>query len=181
MPRPTARPLPPRPVAALPRWVPAVVGAGLLVATAAVILWQVDQTNQQLQAEHRVVEDPVLGPWLVEMRAEIEAREPDGGAPAMLPGGRRLPEAIWLGRVRSVGFSTPQGERPRLSSVELGPAHLLAGRRSPLDPRGNAGVAISVMGFQWPRGEPRQGESWVFAVYRINKGNNVAQAAYPAP
>jgi hypothetical protein len=62
-----------------------------------------------------------------------------------------------------------------------GPAHLVAGRRSPLDPRRDSGVRISVLGHQWPRGEPREGESWVFSVYRINKGNNVAHAAFPAP
>lgn len=179
MPRPVARPLPPRPTAELPRWLLTVVALGLLGLGAAVLLWKVNKTNQQLQAEQRLVADPVVGAWLTEVRAEIEARERSGAEPKT--GGRRQAEAVWLGRVRSLDFTTRQGEGPRLSDVTLDPAHLVAGRRSPLDPRRDSGVRISVLGHQWPRGEPREGESWVFSVYRINKGNNVAHAAFPAP
>jgi hypothetical protein len=156
-----------------------VVALGVLGLGAAVLLWKIDKTNQKLQAEHRLAADPVIGAWLTDMRAEIDARERSGAAPGT--GTRRQAEAVWLGRVRSLEFTNRQGEGPRLSDVTLDPAHLVAGQRSPLDPRGDSGVRISVIGHQWPRGEPREGESWVFSVYRINKGNNVAHAAFPAP
>ena len=154
-------------------------GGGLLVLAATLILWRVNLTNQRLQAEHRLAIHPVLGLWLSDMREEIDVFERSGTAGG--PADRRLAEAVWLGRVRSLDFTTKQGEGPRLSDVTLDPAHLVAGRRSPLDPRGDGGVRISVLGHQWPRGEPREGESWVFSVYRINKGNNVARAAHRAP
>jgi len=157
----------------------AVAGAGVLVAGAVTLLWKVNRTNERLQAEHRLAADPVLGVWLAEMREEIGLAERAGDG--AVPGGRRLTEAVWLGRVRSLDFTTKQGEGPRLSDVVLAPAHLVAGRRGALDPRGDGAVRISVLGHQWPRGEPREGESWVIAVHRINKGNNVARAAHRAP
>ncbi|MFN0128280.1 MAG: hypothetical protein ACKV19_16525 [Verrucomicrobiales bacterium] len=179
MARAVSRPLPPRPVAVLPRWTLAAAGIVTAIIAAAALLWHVNRTNQRLQAEHRLVADPVLGLWLAEMRRDIETFEKSGGAANQ--GGRRLAEAVWLGRVRAVDFTTRQGEGPRLSDVILDPAHLMAGRRSPLDPRRDGAVRVSVLGHQWPQGEPRAGESWVFAVYRINKGNNVAHAAHRAP
>lgn len=179
MPRPVARPLPPRPTAELPRWFLKLVPLGLLVAGAIVLLWKVNQANQRLQAEQRLAADPVLGAWLTDTRNAIEARDGSGAGPAT--GDRRQAEAVWLGRVRSLEFITRQGEGPRLSDVTLDPAYLVAGRRSPRDPRGDSGVRISVLGHQWPRGEPREGEPWVFSVYRINEGNNVAHTAFPAP
>jgi len=180
MPRPVARPLPPRPAVALPRWLLAAAALGVLLLGATMLLWRINKTNDRLQAEHRLAVDPVLGLWMSDMREDIDAFERGAGTAAGT-GGRRLAEAVWLGRVRSLDYTTKQGEGPRLSDVTLTPAHLLAGRRSPLDPRGDAGVRISVLGHKWPRGEPREGETWVFAVYRINKGNNVAHAAHPAP
>jgi len=179
MPRPVARSLPPRPVVALPRWLLAAAGTGALLLGASGLLWRLNKTNDRLQSEHRLAADPVLGLWMADMKQEIEAFE-RGAAP---PEGarQRLAEAVWLGRVHSLDYTTKQGEGPRLSDVILAPAHLLAGRRSPMDPRGEDGVRISVLGHTWPRGEPRKGEPWVFAVRRINKGNNVAHAAHPAP
>jgi hypothetical protein len=151
----------------------------VVVVAAAALLWRVDKTNQRLQAEHRLAVDPVLGLWMSDMREEIDTFERSGGTTAQA--GRRLAEAVWLGRVRSLEFTTKQGEGPRLSDIILRPAHLIAGRRSPLDPRSDGDVRISVLGQKWPHGEPREGESWVFSVYRINKGNNVAHTAHPAP
>ncbi len=180
MARAAARPLPPRPVAVLPRWAVASVVLAALVAAAAAFLRQVDRSNQKIQAEHRLTVDPVLGAWLADMREEIAAFDKTAGA-ASSRSGERFAEAVWLGRVRTVDFTTRQGEGPRLSEVLLDPAHLIAGRRSPLDPRRDGGVRISVLDHRWPRGEPREGESWVFAVSRINKGNNVTYAAFPAP
>jgi hypothetical protein len=180
MPRPVARPLPPRPTAELPRWVLAAVGLGTLGLAAATLLWNLNRTNQQLQAENRVTADPVAGAWLAEMRAEIDDRQRRGSTPATTDH-RRQAEAVWVGRVRSLEFTQREGEGPRLSDVTLKPAYLLAGQRGPLDSRSDSAVRISVLAQQWPRGEPREGESWVFSVYRINQDNNVAHAAFPTP
>lgn len=180
MARPVARPLPPRAASELPRWLLPVVGGLLLAAGAAVLLWRINSTNERLQAEHRLSQDPVLGPWLADQRLEIEALERTG-APASAPGGRRQAEAVWLGRISALEFTHREGEGPRLSDVRLKPAYLLAGRRGALDPRGEGEVRVSVLASQWTRGEPRDGELWVFAVYRINKGNNVAHTAFRAP
>ena len=180
MARSVARPLPPRATSELPRWLLPVIGGLLLAAGAAALLWRINRTNERLQAEHRLAQDPVLGPWLADQRLEIEALE-RSGAPPQAPGARRQAEAVWLGRVSGLEFTQREGEGPRLSDVKLKPSYLLAGRRGALDPRGDGEVRISVLASQWTRGEPRAGELWVFAVYRINKGNNVAQAAFPAP
>jgi len=180
MPRPAARPLPPRPVVALPRWLLAAAALTALLLAASVLLWRLNKTNNQLQAERRLASDPVLGLWLADMREDIESFE--RGAPQPPGNGTRpLAEAVWLGRVRSLDYTHKHREGPRLSDVTLSPAHLLAGRRSKNDPRGEGSVRISVLGHSWTRGEPREGEQWVFSVRRINEGNNVAHTAHPAP
>ena len=134
----------------------------ILVMGAAALLWRINKTNDRLQAEQRLTADPSLGRWLAGIREEIQASEETGSTgPDTNPRGRA--EAVWLGR------------------ITLSPAHLVAGRRGPMDPRGAGKVSISVLGYDWPRGEPREGEPWVVAVRRINKGNNIAHTAYPAP
>ena len=180
MPRPVARPLPPRPVVSLPRWIIAAGSLMILVMGAAALLWRINKTNDRLQAEQRLTADPSLGRWLAGIREEIQASEETGSTgPDTNP--RARAEAVWLGRITSLDYTNKQGEGPRLSDITLSPAHLVAGRRGPMDPRGAGKVSISVLGYDWPRGEPREGEPWVVAVRRINKGNNIAHTAYPAP
>ncbi len=182
MPRPVARPLPPRPTAQLPRWVLTAGGISLLVAGAATLLWNLNRTNQQLQAENRLTADAATGSWLADQRAEIDARRRRATATATAATDGRGPvEAVWMGRVRALEFVQREGEGPRLSDVILNPSHLLAGQRGAKDSRADGDVRITVLNQPWPRGEPREGEAWVFSVYRINEGNNVAHTAFPAP
>lgn len=177
MARPAARTKPAPPVVAVPPFVIKGAAGMLALIGLAFLLWKVDAHNDRLQAERRLAEDPALSGWFEAMQDEIATFE---RGPKSADASGKLAEAVWLGTVSRRTRDSREFRSPQLTDVTLSPAYLMAGRRSPRDESKNA-VRISVMGFSFPRGEPQEGERWVFAVRRINNGHNVVRAAHPAP
>jgi hypothetical protein len=151
----------------------------ILLGLMAWVLWWINAVNDRLQAERRIAASPALAGWLQAARREIADFERQSGLAA--PGSRtRMTEAVWVGTVKARELNNPANNRPQLIGVTLQPAHLLAGRRSPKDERGDT-VRISVKDFHFATGEPQRGEPWVFSVARINGGFNFVRDARPMP
>ena len=142
---------------------------GLLCLTG--MIW-LEKVNRSYQLERRLGEDPRVGPMAERLRQQIRMATETGilKDPAEAAR-RRIPQALWLGRVSEV----VENESRDGSLVVLAAPHLLAGKMGPHDR--SEQVKIGRRKYIFSGSLPKVGEVWLISVWRDTTGNGIHSAA----
>lgn len=161
------------------RWITLGTFALAFVLTAG---W-LEKVNVRFQAERRLREDPKLGPLVAKLTALVQQHERSGAlADPVAAEQKRLPQAVWVGRVREYIQGRPMDDHLPTDTLYLTDALLLAGKQGRNDQRTRVPVGRRDYVFRGPL--PRAGERWLISVWRDRSGNNAihyAERCEPGP
>ena len=133
------------------------------------LLTWMDRENRIFQVERRLEEHPRLGPLARELeRAIADAQRRDLAKDPARAERDRVPQALWLGRVREFREGQAQAGQPRPGTLYLEEPLLLAGKKSSQDTRNE--VTAGRRDFVFRGARPRTGEMWLVSVWRDQAG-----------
>ena len=143
--------------------------AGLLCLTG--MIW-LEKVNRSYQLERRLQEDPRLGPMAIRLKEQIRMAMDTGALKDPVEAARRrIPQALWLGRVAEV----VENESRDSSLLVLATPHLLEGKMGPHDRSDQ--VKIGRRKYVYSGSRPKKGEEWLISVWRDATGNGIHSAA----